>query len=97
MYNLILCTYIRTAERYVTLNVHGLVHLPEVVQNLGPLWAHSCFPFESANGDILKLFHGSSGVEKQVCADINFSLLWTQLLLHTLITFIAASHCLTTL
>lgn len=55
-----------TGERYVTANVHGLLHLPEMVQNLGPLWAHSCFPFESANGDLLKLFHGSQSVEKQV-------------------------------
>lgn len=47
-------------------NVHGLLHLPDVVKNLGPLWSHSCFPFESANGHILKLFHGSQGVEKQV-------------------------------
>ena len=59
-----LCVY--ADERYVTMNIHGLLHLPEVVRNLGPLWAHSCFPFESANGDLLKLFHGSSGVEKQV-------------------------------
>ena len=50
----------------MTINVHGLLHLPEVVNNLGPLWAHSCFPFESANGDLLKFFHGSSGIEKQV-------------------------------
>ena len=50
----------------MTLNVHGLLHLSNIVKNLGPLWAHSCFPFESANGDILKFFHGSSGIEKQV-------------------------------
>lgn len=53
-------------ERYLTGSVHGLLHLPEAVRNLGPLWAHSCFGFESANGDLLKLFHGSQGVEKQV-------------------------------
>ena len=47
-------------------NVHGLLHLSDVVKNLGPLWSHSCFPFESANGHILKLFHGSQGVKKQV-------------------------------
>ena len=47
-------------------NIHGLLHLPDVVTKLGPLWAHSCFPFESANGEILKMFHGSQGVEKQV-------------------------------
>ena len=50
----------------MTLNVHGLLHLPEIVSNLGPLWAHSCFPFEAANGDLLKFFHGSAGVEMQV-------------------------------
>ena len=58
----------------MTMNVHNLIHLPKVVENLGPLWAHSCFPFESANGELLKLFHGSQAVEKQVVryTDINY-------------------------
>ena len=47
-------------------NVHALLHLPDVVQDLGPLWAHSCFLFESANGKLLNLLHGSQGIEKQV-------------------------------
>ena len=47
-------------------NLHGLLHLPAVVDELGPLWAHSCFPFESANGELLKLVRGSRDVEKQV-------------------------------
>ena len=47
-------------------NVHSLLHLPEVTKDLGPLWATSCFPYEAANGEILKLFHGSQGVDKQV-------------------------------
>ena len=50
----------------MTINIHNLLHLPHIVKNLGPLWAHSCFPFESANGELLKLFHGSQAVEKQV-------------------------------
>lgn len=50
----------------MTINVHNLLHLPETVKNLGPLWAHSCFAFEAANGELLKLFHGSQKVEKQV-------------------------------
>jgi len=50
----------------MTMNIHNLLHLPQAVRNLGPLWSHSCFPFESANGDMLKLFHGSQAVEKQV-------------------------------
>jgi len=53
-------------EQHMTMNVHNLLHLPQVVRNLGPLWSHSCFPFESANGHMLKLFHGSQAVEKQV-------------------------------
>lgn len=50
-------------------NVHGLLHLPEVVRDLGPLWSHSCFQFEHANGEILKVFHGSQDVDKQVIND----------------------------
>ena len=50
----------------MTMNIHNLLHLPQVVENLGPLWAHSCFPFEHANGELLKIFHGSQAVEKQV-------------------------------
>lgn len=50
-------------------NLHGLLHLPDVVEDLGPLWTHSCFPYESANGELLNLFHGSQSVEKQVTAD----------------------------
>lgn len=62
-------------DRYLTGSVHSLLHLPEAVRNLGPLWAHSCFGFESANGDLLKLFHGSQSVEKQVsCSAAQYSL-----------------------
>ena len=50
----------------MTINIHNLLHIPNVVKNMGPLWAHSCFPFESANGELLKLFHRSQAVEKQV-------------------------------
>jgi hypothetical protein len=59
------------ADRYMTATMHSLLHLPDSVRNLGPLWAHSCFPFEAANGDILKLFHGSQSVEKQVAGHIS--------------------------
>lgn len=57
---------INAGDRYLTGSVHGLLHLPEAVRNLGPLWAHSCFGFESSNGDLLQLFHGSQAVQKQV-------------------------------
>ena len=58
--------YVTSGERYMTINVHNLLHLPDAVRNLGPLWAHSCFAFEAANGELLKHFHGSQKVEKQV-------------------------------
>lgn len=50
----------------MTASMHGLMHLPESVRNLGPLRAHSCFGFEAANGEVVKWFHGSQSVEKQV-------------------------------
>ena len=49
-----------------TINVHSLLHLADDVRNLGPLWTHSCFPFESYNGNLLKLFHGTQNVELQI-------------------------------
>ena len=51
-------------DRYMTASLHSLMHLPDSVCHEGPLWSHS---FESANGDLLKLFHGSQGIDKQVC------------------------------
>ena len=53
-------------ERYMTINVHCLLHLPQMVKKLGPLWALSCFPFESASGDLLKLFHGTQYIDIQI-------------------------------
>jgi hypothetical protein len=60
-------------ERYMTLNIHSLLHLPEVVCDIGPLWAHSCFPMESANGSLLKLFHGTQYVDVQILNAITLS------------------------
>ena len=57
----------------MTINIHNLLHLPDIVKRLGPLWAHSCFPFENANGELLKLFHGSQAVEKQVSFLLNYN------------------------
>ena len=48
------------------MNVHLLNHLTKCVRNWGPLWAYSCFQFESANNHLKKLFHGSKDMSKQV-------------------------------
>ena len=33
---------------------------------VGPLWTHSCFPFEDYNGDLKDLFHGTQNIPGQV-------------------------------
>ena len=57
---------IMTGPLVSTMNVHQLRHLKVHVQNWGPLWCFSCFGFESVNGDIKKLFHGTREMSEQV-------------------------------
>lgn len=45
--------------RYLGLNLHQLLHIPLVVRNLGPSWVYSCFFYESLNGQLLQLVHGT--------------------------------------
>ena len=40
--------------------------LPESVLELGPLWCHSCFAFEDANGELMNLFHGTQYIDMQI-------------------------------
>ena len=49
-----------------TINVNFLQHLGYYVRHYGPLWTHSCFPFEGLNGTLLKLHHGTQHVAIQV-------------------------------
>ena len=59
-------------KRYETFNVHCLLHLVPCVENLGPLWASSCFCYEDYNGDLRKLFHGTQNVEFQITFAVCF-------------------------
>ncbi|KAE8741568.1 hypothetical protein FOCC_FOCC012905 [Frankliniella occidentalis] len=45
--------------RHMSYNLHCLLHLPDVVCQLGPLWVSSCFPFENINGVLSRLVHGT--------------------------------------
>lgn len=54
--------------RYLGINVHQLIHLPDEVINLGPLWVYSCFFLENFNGKINKFFHGTQCVALQICS-----------------------------
>lgn len=50
----------------MTYNVHQLLHIVKSVHNWGPLWAHSAFPFESANHKLLTAIHSAKGVILQI-------------------------------
>lgn len=52
--------------RYLGLNLHQLLHLCSVIRNLGPSWVYSCFFYESLNGLLLKLIHGTRYAALQV-------------------------------
>lgn len=52
-----------------TMNVHLLQHLAYYVSRRGPLWAYSCFAFESMNAFIKPLVHGTHHAMEQIgCA-----------------------------
>ena len=51
---------------YQTSNLHLLLHAADKVQDLGPIWAKSCFYFEDYNGELRRLFHGTQIIEMQV-------------------------------
>ena len=53
-------------ERHYTAKVHLLLHFANSVRDLGPLWAHSAFPFDDTNGWLGDLFHGTRDPHKQV-------------------------------
>lgn len=50
----------------MTYNCHQLLHVGESVSNWGPLWAHSAYVFESANGDLLDAIKCARGVIQQI-------------------------------
>lgn len=58
--------------RYQTINIHNLLHLPQSVRELGPLWTHSCFHFEDKNGYVLKMIHGTQNVSSQIVTAVSF-------------------------
>lgn len=58
-------------DQFQTFNVHQLLHLSEVVDDLGPLWSNSCFPFEDYNGDQRDLFHGTKNVDGQIVTAVS--------------------------
>ena len=53
-------------EKFGTVNLRHLLHLPEDVLNLGLLWTHSCIQFENFNGQLLKLIYRTHSIVFQI-------------------------------
>ena len=57
--------------QFMTMNIHQIVHLVDVVRLTGPLFANNSFVFEDINGFIVSHIHGTQGVDTQVIKTIN--------------------------
>lgn len=57
-------------DRQLTYNVHMLLHLGLCVKRWGPLWAWSAFPFESFNGFLSRIVHGSKHIGQELINNI---------------------------
>ncbi|XP_053407190.1 uncharacterized protein LOC128559474 [Mercenaria mercenaria] len=57
---------------FMTLNMHQLLHLVDDVRQLGPLFTHSCFPFEDKNGVLLKMIRGTQNIDTQIITGVSF-------------------------
>lgn len=44
---------------HLSTHLHSLLHLPDVVRDLRPLWVYSCFSFEDIHGKLKNLVRGS--------------------------------------
>ncbi|KAJ1531912.1 hypothetical protein ONE63_000555 [Megalurothrips usitatus] len=56
--------------RYLGLNVHQLLHLVSCVRSLGPAYVYSCFFYESVNGQLARLVHGTRHTALQICSSV---------------------------
>lgn len=57
-------------EAAMTFNVHQLLLIVQSVINWGPLQAHSCYTFESGNGQLLKKVHAANRVISQIVRSV---------------------------
>lgn len=57
--------------KQLTYNVHQLLHLAECTRRWGPLWANSAFVFESTNGYIASLVHGTKNLGAEIVKNLN--------------------------
>lgn len=59
--------------KVMTYNMHQLLHICKSVADLGPLWAHSTFAFESANHDLMQAIKCAKGTPQQIARYVNLN------------------------
>ena len=57
---------------FCTYNLHATTHMPEFVEELGPLWATSMFSFESFNSTIINSCNGTQNIPKQIAERLSW-------------------------
>ena len=50
----------------MTINIHFLLHICKSVYHWGPLWAQSCFPFETGNMYTVRAIKSANGINLQM-------------------------------
>lgn len=53
-------------KNQVTMNIHLIRHLADVVRNLGPLWVHSAYAFEANNGIVVSANNSKKDIVHQL-------------------------------
>ena len=56
-----------------TYNVHNLLHIGLLVRRMGPLWGTSAFVFESFNGFMASIVHGTKHLGKELIRNIKIA------------------------
>ena len=54
-------------KQHMSYNVHQLLHMTKTVTDWGPLSCYSAYIFEGFNMMLMKLFHGTQAVPRQIC------------------------------
>ena len=57
---------INFGEYWVTINFHEVVHIPQVISRIGPLFYFSTYGYENMNRLIRNLIHGTKNVDKEI-------------------------------
>lgn len=53
-------------KKHVSMNVHLLRHVKQSIENCGPIWCNSMFPFERQNGVLKRMINGTYQMNKEL-------------------------------